>query len=136
MYKLQTRKMFEKVKIVKIELFISSNTKRFQINAYASRQPRNHILNSYDSLTYKKWLEQFTDQLKKAKKLLESWNWTYFPYITIRKALKYKPCLSFRACQKKVVQFNSYNFLTSKNSLKSIKQLKKIFWYKWGVNTH
>ena len=28
-----------------------------------------------------------------------------FPYMTMLKVLKYKPCISFRACQKKFVEF-------------------------------
>ena len=43
---------------------------------------------------------------------------------------QYTPCLSFWACQKKncgIYWLSSYNLLTSKNGLKSRKQLKIIF---------
>ena len=51
--------------------------------------------------------------------ILESWNWTF--HMTLLKALKYKPCLSFWASQKIIVEIywlDSYNFLTSYNNLK------------------
>ena len=56
----------------------------------------------------KKSLKQFTDQIKKQKKYQGVRN-----ELSIKdniKALKYKSCLSFCACQKKIVQFtNSTN---------------------------
>ena len=49
-----------------------------------------------------------------------------FLQITILKAIKQTPCLSFWACEKKknygIYWLDSYNVLTSKNSLKSSKQ--------------
>ena len=42
------------------------------------------------------------------KTVLESWKWTFHKgqYYT----LKYKPCLSFRACQKKVHEFTDSTY--------------------------
>ena len=50
-----------------------------------------------------KSLEQFTDQIKKERKY-----WTIINELSIKdniKALQYKSCLSFRTCQKKIVEF-------------------------------
>ena len=63
-------------------------------------------LSSYNLLTgkvTKKSLTQFTDQIKKQKKCRGVRN-----ELSIKdniKALKYKSCLSFHACQKKIVEF-------------------------------
>ena len=35
--------------------------------------------------------------------MLDRWNWTF--HMTLLKALKYTPCLSFWACQKTIVEF-------------------------------
>ena len=69
-----------------IELSINSNTTRsqIQINAYVTGHVQGMF---YDSKTrlikFTDWqsgwksLEQFTDQIKKAKKVLESQKWTF-----------------------------------------------------------
>ena len=65
----------------------------------------------------KKFLEQFNNQIKKAKRVLVSWRWTSTKDNI--KALKYKSCLSFCACQKKncwIYWLNQYNLLTNKYS--------------------
>ena len=108
LYNLQTRKVWNSTK-PQIELSINSNTKGLkykrmlmflEISKICSMIQR---LDSCNLLTnkkrLKKWLEQLTDPMKKkAKKVLES-TWT------ILKVLKYKPCLSFWGCQKKIVGF-------------------------------
>ena len=38
-----------------------------------------------------------------------------FPYMTILKALKYTPGLSFSACQKKIVEFTDSTHIIEKN---------------------
>ena len=51
--------------------------------------------------------------------ILEPWNWTF--HMTLLKALKYTPCLSFWASQKTIVEnywLNSYDLLTSYNNLR------------------
>ena len=64
-------------------------------------------LNSYNLLTDKeteKSLKQFTDPIKKKQKKY----WGVRNELSIKdniKALKYKSCLSFRTCQKKIVEF-------------------------------
>ena len=60
----------------------NSNTKRSQIWIKL-----NQRLNSYNLLINK----------------LERWNWTF--HMTLLKALKYTPCLSFWACHKAILEF-------------------------------
>ena len=65
----------------------------------------------------RKSLEHFADQMKKAKKYWEVGK--KISERTILKALKYKSCLSFRACQKKscgIYWLNSYNLVANKYS--------------------
>ena len=58
--------------------------------------------------------------------------------MTIVKTLKFKPCLKFRACLKKIVEFTDSThaiYKNSKNSLKSSIQLTITFLYMSVLNT-
>ena len=88
------------VQTIQIELSLNSNTRRslIQINALVTGHLQGTFFNS------KTQLIQFTEPDKKSKK----------KYRRVRnelsikdniKALKYKSCLNFRACQKKIVEF-------------------------------
>ena len=85
----------------------------------------------------KKWLEQFTDQMKKAKK--KYWKvGVEFSMNDNTKSPQIYTLHQFLSMSEKncgIYCLDSYNLLTSNNSLKSSKQLKVIFQFMLVLNT-
>ena len=107
LYNLQNRKKFEMVQTVQIEYYKVSKI-NYCLGLWTFRKYVTHFRDSTQTTYWltkwlKKSLEQFADEMKKAKKVSKSWKWT--SKRTILKALKYKSSLSFRASQKKIVGF-------------------------------
>ena len=104
------QKKYKMVQAIQIELSIYSNATSVKYNLMLTLldfsvlwfKDSTHTIYWLTKWQLKKYFEQFTDQIKKAEKYLRVKN-----DLSIKdniKALKYKSCFSFRACQKKIVE--------------------------------
>ena len=123
LYNLQTRKKKQKtywelkLTLLNISILITSNIntghKSMIVSNKSQKLIKLDISEIKDSTHTVYWSTNWNIEI------LEPWNWTF--HMTLLKALKYTPCLSFWASQKTIVEnywLNSYDLLTSYNNLR------------------